>query len=337
VAEGAASPLEMRLRQALGEEAQLEARLEADSRERQAELAALHSELLSSADRWREEVGLQETEHLRLQRENTALAERVAAAAGERQKAGSDRVRMLWSGRQQAEVAAASEGLRRELAGRTRQVRSLAAALTTCEEKLAAQPSAADAGAQRDVLRVLQRTAARLNSRLRATTEEAEALEEERAQGEMEEACAEEGRRRLLRQGGGSAGAEALVSMQKHLARLRHMYVAMGRRCEGFEHRLDSEGGLLADRRELLERSEERLRALSGELGAAERRCAGVRQEEARLEAAAEQDRRTLEGLRRQLQRSNARNAGLEVEAQLLGFPPTAPQAERAAAHMLGV
>merc|ERR1712039_576630 len=82
----------------------------------------------------------------------------------------------------------------------------------------------------------------------------------------------------------------------------------------------------VADHNLKLFRGEDEIRQLRAEFDEVQHRCAEVRREESRLEAAAHQDRLALEDLRRQLRRSDARNAGLEAEALHLGVvgPPTA-------------
>merc|ERR1712217_75150 len=118
-----------------------------------------------------------------------------------------------------------------------------------------------------------------------------------------------------------------------HLQHLRHMYVTMGRRCEGMQRFAGNDEthtamheqrcyweDAIADHRVWLARGHDEVRQLLSERSVAEHRCAAVRRESNRLEAAAHQDRQALEQLQRQLQRSNARNAGLEVEARHLGL-----------------
>lgn len=142
----------------------------------------------------------------------------------------------------------------------------------------------------------------------------------------------------------GAHSSEALAALQEHLCQLRSMYVTMGRRCEAFEQQLGAEEADLArqeaqhslehscataERREhweallfkqsaLLEQGEEELQFLARQVQEAQQRRDNVSREEARLEATAKQDEATLERLRFALRRLLARNAGLEVEAQLL-------------------
>lgn len=332
--------VEVRLQRMEETEENLRLRLEAESRERSNELEALRGEFHRVMERWHMQADRQEADHVQLQQENFEAAERLAATQRNvaRQHvvahaSAPSEVIEIRRRRLQSETA----DLQRELSGRSQRVHTLATRLARCEGELSGQPSAADVGAQRDVLRVLQRTVARLQPRLRASAQESEALEESTA---VEEACAA-AEKQWSRQGAEN-GAKALMQMQAQLAHLRHMYATMRQRCEGMEK--GSNGmeedpaawneqrcyweDALGDHRLWLARGEDELRQLHGEFSAAEQRCAAVCREESHIEAAANQDRVVLEELRRQLRRSNARNAGLEVEARLLGLPPLSLAAE---------
>lgn len=104
--------------------------------------------------------------------------------------------------------------------------------LARAEAGLAGEASAADVGAQRDVLRLLQRAAAGLQPEAQAlASQRAELRERARA----EESCAEQGAEHR----GGDGDARALRELQARLAHLRGVFLSMRRRCEDRDSGVD--------------------------------------------------------------------------------------------------
>lgn len=222
-------------------------------------------------------------------------------------------------GPEQAEIQALSG----ELARRRRRVRSLAERAAQLELELNGEPTQADVGAQRDILRLLQRSV----TRLKASTERAPkkvAVREDQ-----------------LRQ---NRAAEALLLMQSRLGELRQMYLQMGERCLGLEQQMGAQrqetgaqedlrngelpmaeeagllSGAIADHQRWLTQAEEEVQQLQSEVVEAVKRRDEIQREEAKLMLAAAKDRETLEHLRAQLRRSEAHNKTLESEARALGL-----------------
>eukprot|EP00933_Yihiella_yeosuensis_P027784 TRINITY_DN21645_c0_g1_i1.p1 TRINITY_DN21645_c0_g1~~TRINITY_DN21645_c0_g1_i1.p1 ORF type:complete len:357 (-),score=101.28 TRINITY_DN21645_c0_g1_i1:77-1147(-) len=224
--------------------------------------------------------------------------------------------------------------VRQEIADRSHSVANLSARLAAGEAELHMQPSPAHAGAQQDAVQVLQRAASQLQARLPPP----QALQ------------AFDGVAQPLHS---LQSGEVLQAMQAELGILRDMYITMGQQCDTHHQQLGAERAeaekyqfevgqalqkaaeqqrftaaaerqaywkaVFTDYATRLGQGEEELQQLRGELVAGQLRRGTVVGEEARLQAAASQDENTLEQLRLQLRGLHARNAGLEVEAKMLG------------------
>ncbi|CAE8684942.1 unnamed protein product, partial [Polarella glacialis] len=210
--------------------------------------------------------------------------------------------------------------LREELASCSCCTEELAAKLSACDADTGPSlEEASDACAQEDVLQVLKLTMANFNEPQAPHASSAGSLQD----------------------------GKALLAMQEHLVSLRGKYLHMGQQCQAFEHHLgeieaeeerclreadrnteaaaaaecrSSWAAALSEHTLWVDEGERHLEQLGGEFLEAQLRLGAVRRESTRLEAAARQDECTLEQFRLQLRRLHARNAGLEVEAQLLGL-----------------
>jgi len=294
--------------------------------ESQAELQELRAELSQSHAHWQGRVASLEGEHARLLQENSAHEEELAACRAVQRTIVVERE--AFSGNR-GQLDASIAGLRRELAEQTQQAQILSGRAAEIEWEASGQPSPADVGAQRDVLRLLQRSFAGLQPQLRASAAEREGLQR-RVQTEQECAKAQALRQARWSEGG---GAKTLAGLQTRLVDLRGAYESMALRCKELEAWFGDDRYELdfaeQDRQwsdsyakcelELAHGGDE-TKHLRAELDCVKVQCARVVGEEARLQAAAAQDQQCLEQLRAQLHRSEARNAGLEAEAQFLGL-----------------
>jgi len=175
-----------------------------------------------------------------------------------------------------------------------------------------------EASAQRDVLRVLEHEVQKLYPQSRVLRNQAVGLEET-AHNEL--ASVSESRL----EGGLNPGVHALLSVQWHLARLRHMFVSMEQRCEDLSQDLCDDGSLLYEGsgRHLghLEPVSIRsadfrggdLRRLQEELSVSTARYSEVLGEEQRLSVAARKDQAEVAQLRAQIAANEVRNADLQV------------------------
>jgi len=296
----------------------LEARYETQREVQRKQMGQLHLELQQTTDGWQSEVSQQKAQHALLKEEYTALAAHMADVT-------AGKCRDLPQQDRTSGNAIALAHLKREVAAWQSRICVLADSVLGFEGALASQASPADVGAQRDVLRLLLRMVSRLQQRVQASADEQDTLDQRASTTEVGGEEEEEEERRWHPDS--CHAAEALVSMQSDLSRLRHMYQAMG---VAFEQRMESEclGGhvdpwgmrshagaedLLVREHACLQKKEQEARQLASELAAAERGRAFAAEQE-RLEAAAYGDILVQDELRRQLFRNNARNAAVELE-----------------------
>jgi len=304
--------------------------------ESRSDLQELRTELHDSNTRWQEQVACMEAEHAKVLRRNALLAEEVTAGVTREEHATAQRQAF---GERRRELEYSVAALRRQLSEKTSHVRELSARVAGSQLETASTPSAAEVGAQRDVLRILQRTVAGLQPQLRQATIDRDSLQQRVV---LEQEHVEDQARRYADWCGGdsspSGASNALLALRSRLRSLRKSYARESSRCEELEEWFASDhdgddgadGGIteecfdewreaLAQQEMRFLQSQEVTRSLRDELSVVSAQCSHVVGEECRLQEAAEQDRQLVDRLRAQLLRSEARNAGLEAEARFLG------------------